>query len=105
MFTVTSDSVASVSPTLVATGDPAGTYQWSVTFFAGGQSEIGRASCRERAQISVVAVSLKKKYWTTSAPYKPIINLTGSGVNSVTRINWSCTKAKGGICSAVAPGV
>src|SRR3712207_9412056 len=28
---------------------------------AGGLSEIGRASCRERVQISVVAVSLKKK--------------------------------------------
>src|SRR3712207_9235666 len=27
----------------------------------GGLSEIGRASCRERVQISVVAVSLKKK--------------------------------------------
>src|SRR2546422_9880757 len=27
----------------------------------GGEGEIGRASCRERVEISVVAVSLKKK--------------------------------------------
>src|SRR3712207_9204739 len=29
--------------------------------FVGGHPEIGRGSCRERVQISVVAVSLKKK--------------------------------------------
>ncbi len=37
-FTRSSDTVASVTPTLVGTNDPAGTYNWSVTFSGNGQS-------------------------------------------------------------------
>src|SRR4029077_18758880 len=37
-FSVTSDSVASVAPVLVAPTDPPGTTQWSVTFTAGSQT-------------------------------------------------------------------
>src|SRR5258706_14629525 len=37
-------------------------------FFTGfGKGEIGRASCRERGKISVVAGSLKKKYYGPKA--------------------------------------
>ncbi len=39
-FSRISDSSGSVSPTLLAGGDPAGTYNWSVTFSGGGQSVI-----------------------------------------------------------------
>jgi len=37
-FVVSSDTSATIAPVLVAAGDPAGTYQWSVTFAAGAQS-------------------------------------------------------------------
>ncbi len=36
--TITSDTVATVYPTFLVSTDPAGTYNWSVTFSGGGQS-------------------------------------------------------------------
>ena len=37
-FRLSSDTVASVAPTLVANNDPSGTYNWNVTFSGNGQS-------------------------------------------------------------------
>src|SRR5215203_6920674 len=47
----------------------------------GGQREIGRASCRERVYISVVAVSLKKKLLDYDPlPVNPPSTLMSSGI-------------------------
>src|SRR3712207_9368882 len=39
------------------------------------EAEIGRASCRERVEISVVAVSLTKKLYNVHARKQPTVNL------------------------------
>src|ERR1051326_7148702 len=46
------------------------------TTFGGAFREIGRASCRERVEISVVAVSLKKKRHTRQASWHNIRRYT-----------------------------
>ena len=38
-------------------------------------------------------------YSTTTTPYQPTINLTGSGFNSITQITWSCTLPSGSSCT------
>ncbi len=97
-YVVYSDSSAAVSPTLLASGDPTGTYQWSVTFYASDGSYVTKnfsVSYGSTLQVS----GFSSSYSSSSEPYQPSIGLTGSGFNSVTEIDWSCTTPGGSSCS------
>lgn len=91
---------ATISPVLVAAGDPLGSYQWTVTFVAGNQA-IARDFTVAYTAVVVpppppppppppVALTLVggigSSYSTPVAPYGPVLNLTGSGFQGVTEI-------------------
>ena len=41
---------------------------------------------------------LLSSYSTSTTPYVPTINLTGSGLTSITQISWTCTNPNGTSC-------
>src|SRR4029077_16084404 len=97
-FSVTSDSVASVAPVLVAPTDPPGTTQWSVTFTAGSQTVTKSFSVTYSPPVTLQVNGFLSSYTTTTRPYQPTIILSGSGFTSVTQISWACT-TRGSPCA------
>src|SRR3989442_712203 len=68
-----------------------------------GANEIGRASCRERAKISVDAVSLKKKIWDMAKGPVMVTLLTDTPNEAVLAICFF--RAEVGIRAATVPKV
>ncbi len=52
---------------------------------------------------ALVVNGINNNYSTTSFPYKHFINLTGTGLNSITRISWICTQPNGVSCGVITP--
>ncbi len=52
---------------------------------------------------SVTVSGINTSYPTTTAPFQPTINLTGSGFSSVQQISWTCTMPNGTSCGAIKP--
>ena len=50
------------------------------------------------ATIILAVNGINSSYSTTTTPYQPVINLTGSGFNSITQISWSCIMPSGSSC-------
>jgi hypothetical protein len=97
-----SDTSASVSPTFLVAGDPMGTYNWSVTFTAAGQSvtKLFTVVNNTSSTVPLTVNGFASNYSTTTTPYQPTISLTGSGFNSiVTQISWTCAMPNGTTCS------
>ncbi len=57
----------------------------------------------QAAGVTLVVNGFDSSYSVTSAPYRPTINLGGSGFNSINQISWSCTNPKGTSCTTIAP--
>ena len=92
-FVVSSDNTATVSPVLLATGDPQGGYSWSVTFYTTSQSVVKNFTVAY--QPGLVVDGFSQSYSSQTAPYTPNIALTGSGYASVTQIAWSYAMPNG----------
>ena len=96
------DTSAVISPILQTSGDPAGTYSWSVTFTGAGQSvtKLFTVVNNTSSTVPLTVNGFAGNYSTTTTPYQPTISLTGSGFNTiVTQISWSCTMPNGTTCS------
>lgn len=95
---------ATISPVLVAAGDPSGTYQWTVTFVSGSQT-INKAFGVTYTPVVVppppppppppVAFTLTGGidtfYASGAVPYRETFNLSGTGLNTVTSVTLSWT--------------
>lgn len=98
---------ATISPVLVAAGDPAGSYQWTVTFVAGSQS-IARNFTVAYSSVVVpppppppppaaltLGGGIGSDYSTAVAPYQPIFDLIGGGLLGLSEIRLSYTGPAG----------
>lgn len=104
-FTRNSNTSASVQPILLALGDVAGTYSWTVVFSGGGQSVSRHFTVTYNPPApAVLAVSgISSSYTSSSLPYQPSITLTGANLNLITEIRWSCRNPNGSNCAAISP--
>ena len=89
---------ATVQPGLVASTDPVGVYQWVVTFVAGSQQvsqsytvnySPPAAAAPPPPPPSLSVSGIGGTYSTSIAPYQPTIDLSGSALDTVTKIKWS----------------
>ena len=98
---------ATISPILVASDDPSGTYQWSVTFVAGAQSVARNFAVTYTAVVTpppppppqIAPLSLTSGidgfYATGTVPYRQTFNLSGQGFAGITTITLTWTDPTG----------
>lgn len=103
-FTRTSDgTVATVSPTFLtgATGEPTGPYAWTVTFSGAGPpvTRTFTVANNTAGAGTLVVNGFAPSYSTSTTPYAPRIDLTGSGFTSITQVSWTCTMPNGTSCT------
>lgn len=48
---------------------------------------------------TLVVNGFASSYSTSTTPYTPLINLTGSGLSSITQVSWTCTMPNGVSCT------
>lgn len=103
-----SGTTATISPVLVAAGDPSGTYQWTVTFVAGAQTVTKNFAVAYTAVVvppppppppPVVPLSLTSgigsSYSTGVSPYPKTFVLEGQGFAGITSITLTWTDRTG----------
>jgi len=49
--------------------------------------------------VTLAVNGIDDSYPTTTTPYQPVINLTGSGLETITQISWNCTLPGGSSCT------
>jgi surface antigen len=91
-FSASSDGrSATVRPVLLAANDPAGRYEWTVTFYGEGSpvSRSFRVEFGETVSATELEVGSIRDISSSSAPYQRSINLSGEALNTLTEIRWS----------------
>ena len=94
---------ATISPVLVAANDPAGNYNWTVSFIGGNQNVTRNFVVTYTAPVAPppppppvsLTASIGSSFTSQTAPYQPAIPVSGTGLNNVTEVRLSWTDPNG----------